>query len=284
MLSKFEYACPQSLAELFVLQKEKPASRLLAGGTDLIPALLSGKITADRIIDLEGLGLNGITRNENEIKIGAAATFRSILRSDVIKEFLPVLQTAARRIGAIQTQSLATIGGNLCSALPSVDSAIPLLALDARLVLAAQSGERIVKIKDFFTGPGKSALREGELLKEIRVPSVPGRRAAFLKSGRRKGMSLAILNCAVSVELDEDGVIQKARIALGAAAPTPVRAARAEESLLGAKLSPELFARAGEIAASETAPRSSIRASAEYRLLLAQVMVARCLREALKSQ
>ena len=284
MLDKFEYLKPRSMEELFLIQEQNQTRHmcLLAGGTDLIPALRNGKKHADCIIDLESLGLHSISRNSGGIKIGALTTFRSLLRNDIIQKCFPVLACAAGKIGAVQTQSLATIGGNLCSGLPSADSAAPLLVLDATLRLVSQGKERIVAIHDFFTGPGTTSLKNGEVLTEIVIPEVKMRRANFIKIGRRKGMSLAVLNCATSFLLNEGGFIQEARIALGAAAPTPVRAQRAEEYISGKKPSAELFEEAGNIVSAELSPRSSIRASGEYRLLLSEVLVRRSLSETLR--
>ncbi len=281
MLDRFEYMRPTHLEELFSILANYGSRNVcvLAGGTDLIPALRAGKKHADCVVDLEGLGLQYISNGNGSIRIGAGATFRMLLRDGIIRSHLPILACAAGRIGAVQTQSLATIGGNLCSALPSADSAAPLLVLDAQLRLVSAGGERLVKIQDFFTGPGTTLLANGEILAEIVIPVSDGRRAAFMKVGRRKGMSLAVLNCAASFRLNAGGLIQDARIALGAAAPTPVRTARAEEFISGSQPSASLFAQAGKIAASELHPRSSIRASGEYRSLLSEILVRRSLQK-----
>lgn len=284
MLNRFEYIHPMNLEELFLIQEQYQTRHicLLAGGTDLIPALRAGKKHADCIIDLECLGLNDVSRENSGIRIGALTTFRSLLRNDIIQNLFPVLACAAGRIGAVQTQSLATIGGNLCSGLPSADSVPPLLVLDAKLRLVSAGKERLVDIKDFFTGPGTTSLENGEILIEIIIPEIKTKRANFIKVGRRKGMSLAVLNCATSFQLNEDGFIEEARIALGAAAPTPVRVPRAEEFISGSKPSAEMFLQAGKIASAELSPRSSIRASGEYRLLLSEILVSRSLSETLR--
>lgn len=284
MLDRFEYMHPTNLEEFFLIQKQNSSRHLcmLAGGTDLIPALRAGKKHADCIIDLECLCLNDVSRDSNGICIGALSTFRSLLRNSIIQSCFPVLACAAGNIGAVQTQSLATIGGNLCSGLPSADSAAPLLVLDAKLRLVSEGNERLVDIKDFYTGPGTTLLEKGEILTEIILPEAETRRASFIKTGRRKGMSLAVLNCATSFRLNMRGYIEDARIALGAAAPTPVRIPRAEEFISGNKPSAELFLQAGKIASTELNPRSSIRASREYRLLLSEVVVSRCLNETLR--
>lgn len=281
MLDKFLYVHPNSKEELFLAMQQYGMRKtcMLAGGTDLIPALRSGKKHAECIIDLEGLGINDIKLQSDCIHIGALVTFRSLLRNDIIKEYIPILAQAAAKIGAVQTQSLATIGGNLCNGLPSADSAPPLLVLDAKLRLLSAGKERLVEVGEFFTGPGFTVISNEEVLAEIIIPKVRQRRANFIKIGRRKGMSLAVLNGAASFSLNADGFIENARIALGAAGPTPIRAVRAEEFISGRKPSAELFEQAGKIASAELKPRSSIRGSAEYRLLLSEVLVKRNLEE-----
>lgn len=275
LLEKFELICPKSKEELFnTLDRHKEKRVLLmAGGTDLIPQLRERQKYADYIVDLEGLGLDYIRLEQGEIRIGALTTFRAIGRNDIVLRHIPALAKAARGLGAVQTQSIATIGGNLCSAFPSADSATPLAALDAKLTIEFKNGERIIDAIDFFAGPGKSALKDGEVLTQISIKLCDSRMASFEKVGRRKGMSLAILNCTTSFCLDENGLIQNSRIALGAVAPTPVLVKEAQAFVDGKYPGEELFRQAGQIVYENICPRCSIRGSSEYRCYLAKALV-----------
>lgn len=284
MLEKFDYICPNSFQEAFLAMEQIPLQKvcLLAGGTDLITQLRSKKKHAERVIDLNGLDLSYITIDEDEIKIGALTTFRTLIRDKSIVNEFPILASASCQVGAVQTQSMATIGGNLCSGLPSADSATPLMALDAKLRVKSKDNERIIMVKDFFLAPGKNALERDEILMEIIIPVDPSRRAAFIKVGRRKAMSLPIINCSTSFCLNSNGIIVEPRIALGTVAPVPIRGINTEEFLQGKKPSAELFQQAGKIASSEINPRSSIRGSSEYRVLLSETVVKKSLANVLQ--
>lgn len=284
LLEKFEVIQPNSKEALFsaLEQYRDQQVSLMAGGTDLIPALRDRKKQADYIIDLEGLGLDYIKLIDDEIKIGALTTFRALTRSSVVRQYAPILAKAAGGLGAVQTQNLATVGGNLCSALPSADSATPLLVYDAKLLLTSKNGNREVNVADFHTCARESVLEKGEILEEIIIKVVGSRKASFEKVGRRKGMSLAILNCSTAFCLDENGDIQDARIALGAAAAVPIRVEKAEALLNGNKPTGDLFKQAGQVVYDSINPRSSIRGSAEYRKLLAKALVTRHLEQTLQ--
>jgi CO/xanthine dehydrogenase FAD-binding subunit len=284
LLENFNYICPNSIQEVFsVLDRYRTGQAyLLAGGTDLIPGLRSKEIHADCLIDLSKLGLDYIKCCENKIIIGALTTFRKLARDPVISTEIPVLSDAVNQIGSIQIRSLATIGGNVCNAAPSADSAAPLICLNAKLRLVSPDHERLVPVEDFFVGPGKTVLQKQELLIEIIIPIISNRKASFKKIGRRKAVCLPLANCAVSLSLDNSGYIEDARIALGALAPTPMRVIEAEKLLVGKKPSDELFGLAGKTAMFEIKPTTSYRASAEYKRLLAEVVVRRTLEDTLK--
>ncbi|MCL4442165.1 MAG: xanthine dehydrogenase family protein subunit M [Firmicutes bacterium] len=282
-MKQFCYLQPASLEEALELLVKYRSERLrvIAGGTDLLTALRAGALTIDYLLDLAGLGLDAIVEIDGEVRIGALATFKSLLQNKLIQAKLPVLIAAAERIGAVQTRNLATIGGNLCSAIPSLDSAPSVMVLGARLRLITSGAERLVPVEKFFLGPRRTVLQPGEILAEIIVP-VPGKDfgASFLKFGRRKALTLAVVNVAAGLRLKAEQEIVEARVVLGAVAPTPIRARKAEAKLLGQKASPELFMQAAAVAAGETAPISDLRASAAYRLHLSEVLVKRALNSA----
>jgi carbon-monoxide dehydrogenase medium subunit len=210
-------------------------------------------------------------------------TFAALSEHPQVRLRLPAVAEAALQVGAVQTRNQATIGGNLCSAVPSLDGAPALLVLGATLRLEAQGSARLVPIEQFFLGPRRTLLQPGEVLTEIIVPLRRDFTASFLRLGRRKALTLSIVNAAAGLAMDRQQV-SEARIALGAVAPTPIRAYQAEQLLKGQKLTPQLFAEAAAVAATETSPISDLRASADYRRKISVVLVRRALEIALARQ
>jgi CO/xanthine dehydrogenase FAD-binding subunit len=287
LLNTFEYLKPTSLGEaLSVLDelKEKK-TQVLAGGTDLIPWLRGRVKDVDYLIDLADTGLDHILFDDDQgqARIGAMVTFTALCEHPEVRLRLPSVAEAALQVGAVQTRNQATIGGNLCSAVPSLDGAPSLLVLGATLRLQAQGSERLIPIEQFFLGPRRTVLQPGEVLTEIVVPLREDFTASFLRMGRRKALTLSIVNVAAGLAMDGQQVSQ-ARIALGAVAPTPIRAYKAEQLLQGRKMAPELFAEAAAVAATEISPISDLRASADYRRKISVVLVRRALEIALARQ
>lgn len=281
-LPEFEYTKPSNEKELFALldKYNDKNVRLLAGGTDLLPTIRSGKLSVNCLIDINFLSLNEISEKDGSVHIGATVSFRQLTFNGLIRDKFPALVKAANSVGAVQTRSLATIGGNICSAIPSCDSAPILIALRAKLLLRGRDEQRIVAIEDFFKGPRSSILNSDELLYEIIIPLPKnGAKADFIKFGRRKALTLAIVNGAAMLELDKEKKVLDCRIALGAVAPVPVRACEAEAFLIGKKVNYENIDAVSRIIAREISPISDIRASAEYRLKMSQVIVKRILEQ-----
>ena len=180
-----------------------------------------------------------------------------------------------------QVRNRGTIAGNICNAVPSADSAPPLLTLGAKLKLISQRGERIIKIEDFFTGPSQTALNNDEILQEIHIPHPPpNSQGVYLKLNPRRAMDLAIVGVAAVVTA-QDGVCQDIRLALGAVAPTPTRARKAEATLRGKKLDDNIIEKAAQTAAGEARPIDDHRASAEYRRDMVEVLVKRAIKQAI---
>jgi CO/xanthine dehydrogenase FAD-binding subunit len=198
-------------------------------------------------------------------------------RSPLVREHCPVLANALRTMACPQVRNRATITGNLCSAVPSADSAPGLLVLEGMLKLVSQKGERVVPITDFFTGPRKTILADDELLTEIHIPSLPPKyKGIYLKLSPRKSMDLAVVGVAAFVVRDGD-VCKDVRIALGAVAPTPLRARKAESALIGKKLTDDSIIEAARAASTECRPIDDHRASAEYRCDMVYVLTRRAL-------
>lgn len=274
-----EYFRPTTVAEAVkLLAKYGEKARLIAGGTDL---LVDKDSQIEVLIDITGLGLNYIESDGQGLRIGATSTFASIeVAPSLGQSPYQVLAQAARQMGTPQIRNVATIGGNICTSLPSADSAPALLVLDATVKVTGSAGERFIDIADFFIDARGNCLKEDEILIEVRLPVFPARtEVTFIKRGRVASGDLAVVNTAVRLTMGTDSVCQEARIALGAVAPVPLRAKKAEEMLQGKKPQDEFISKVAEQAAQEIKPITDIRSSAEYRRVLSRVLVERALKE-----
>ena len=284
-LPKFEYLAPKTIDEaLSQLSRYNGKAKLIAGGTDLLPKLKRREIQApEYIIDLEGIpNLDYIKYNEGVgLSLGALVTLRAVETSPIIQERFSVLFHAVESMASTQVRNRGTIAGNLCNAVPSADTAPALLTLEARLKLTSQKGDRIINIEDFFTGPSETILTSEEILQEIQVPELPPHsRGRYLKLTPRRSMDLAIVGVAVVV-ITEGDICNDIRIALGAVAPTPVRARQAENLVRGQKLTDEVIERTARTATEECRPISDHRASAEYRSEMVKVLTKRAINQAI---
>jgi carbon-monoxide dehydrogenase medium subunit len=279
-LPKFEYVKPRSLQEAlsFLKNRGEGTIRPYAGGTDIIPQIKSRLIPApDVLMDLKGIpDLDTVSYDEEAgLRIGALASIRDVADSPAVIEHYPALAEAASSIASTQVQNRGTIVGNVCNAVPSADSAPALLCLKARLVCAGSEGDREIDLQDFFTGPKTTLLAPDELVREIRVPPARGA-GTYIKLSPRSRMDLAVVGVAVFVEAD-GGAFKEARIGLGAVAPTPLRAQKAESVLTGERVAEKVIQEAARKASEESSPIDDHRASAEYRRLMVEVLVKRAL-------
>ncbi len=285
------YYNPKSIDEAIKLldSLEKDNLVILAGGTDVVPKINSrpersgyfDKPLMDldncQVVYLGDAGLGYIKDERDKIIVGSMVTMTELLESDIIGR-IPVLKEAIANMAGLTIRNTATIGGNVMNASPAADSVPPLIALGAEAVLASMAGERTVAVEALFDSPGKTTRNENELLKELIIPIRPGS-ASFLKFGRRKAESLSIVNGAAYVEMDGE-VCKKAVIALGAVAPTPLRATEAENAIIGKKMTDENIEAAADAAAGMTSPINDKRASGEYRKKLVKTLVKRTLGKA----
>jgi CO/xanthine dehydrogenase FAD-binding subunit len=278
----FEYFAPDRLDEALDILQRHPEAHVLAGGTDLLVQAQERKrsiaalVSLRRIQDLVSAGLDG------GLSLGAMQKVGWVATQSCIQQDYTALAAGAGLIGSIQIRNMATVGGNVCNASPSADTAPGLLALDAQAVLASSQGERRLPLETFFLGPGKTALQPGELLIRLELPCPPARFGSFyLRHTPRAGMDLAFVGVSAAVQLGENGEICSARIALGAVAPTPMRAYRAEERLVGCQPDEALINEVSLLASAETRPIDDLRASADYRRHLAAVLTRRALEGAI---
>jgi len=284
-MKAFGFESAKDLAHAVALLAEHgAAAKVLAGGTDLLADLKFSGHAPGIVIDISRLDeLKDIEVTGDGLHIGALVTHTEIMRSPVIQDLFPALVEAAHTIGAVQTRNLGTLGGNLITCVPSMDSGPTLMALEADVVVTSAAGARRVPLADLFTGPRRTSLKPGDLLTGIVIPKENlGKPAGFEKFGLRKGQALALVNAAAAVWVDErKGAFVKPRIALGAVAPTVIRAPKAEAYLEGTAVGEDAMAEAGRIAATEAKPISDFRASADYRRELIAVLVKRSLATAL---
>lgn len=256
--------------------------RIVAGGTDMMADLKFAPAShcPDLVVDISRADdLKNIAMTDKGLSIGALVTHTQIMRSPLIRDMFPALVDAAHTIGAVQTRNLGTLGGNLVTGVPSMDSGPTLVALEAIASIAAPLGRREVPLVDFWTGPRKTVLKPDELLAEIIIPKENlSKPAHFLKFGLRKGQALALVNVGAALRVDwGKNVFVAPRIALGAVAPKVVRALKAEAFLEGKPVTPENMAEAGQVAVTDCKPISDFRASAEYRKDLVAILTRRAL-------
>ena len=238
-MKAFGFELAKDLAHAVALLGEHgAAAKILAGGTDLLADLKFSGHSPGVVIDISRLDeLKDIAIADDGLHIGALVTHTEIMRSPVIRDMFPALVEAAHTIGAMQTRNLGTLGGNLVTCVPSMDSGPTLMALDAAVTVASTKGQRQMPLADLFVGPRKTSLKPGDLLVDIVIPKENlGKPAAFEKFGLRKGQALALVNVGPSFWVDERDKFVAPRIALGAVAPTVIRAPKAEAYLDGRKI------------------------------------------------
>jgi carbon-monoxide dehydrogenase medium subunit len=282
-MRRFEYHEPANLEEASVLLVRHGAeASLLAGGTDLLVEIKEHVRWPKHVVNVKRIpGLAALEYDARDgLRFGALVTAREIETSPVVLEKYPGLAQAARELGSIQVRHRATVVGNICRASPSADTLPPLIADGASVRIHGPAGGRTVALEDFFTGPGKTVLAPGELVTEVVVPPpAPRTGKHYIKHGRRKAMELATVGVAVALTLEGDAC-REIRIALGAVAPTPIRARAAEAALRGRGLDAQAIAAAARIAQGECRPISNVRGSAEYRREMVGVLAARAIERA----
>ncbi|MFH1003161.1 MAG: xanthine dehydrogenase family protein subunit M [Chloroflexota bacterium] len=279
---KFNYLEPKTAAEaVSLLERYGGKAKVIAGGTDLVVQMRGKAARPEQVIDLEYVpGLNYLKYNRRQgLRLGAMTTIRSLETSPVVRKEYPIIAQAAGQLASGAIRNVATLGGNLCNAAPSAEMVPSLIALSAWAKVLGPGGERVLPLEDFFTGPGKTVLGQGELLVEVSVPPVPARtRGVYLKYSIRGSMDLAMVGVAVVMALGAGGKCREIRIVLGAVAPTPMRAGRAEAVIRGEKINATLIEQCANIAADEVHPRaSSFRASPEYKKEIVKVFIRRAL-------
>jgi len=271
-----EYHRPRSLREALELKSAIAGARVIAGGTDLMVRLRGRQIAPPALISLRSVAEIYGVREDEGLHIGATTTFTDLLADPVVARRCPVLAQAAGHVGSPQLRNVGTIGGNIATASPCADTALPLLVLEASARLESAGGSRVVPLHELFLGPGATSMRDDEILTRLIVAAPePGIRAVFLKKGRVK-MDLSVASVAVLLVM-EGNVCRKARVAAGSVGPTPLRLHEVESILVGATLDASLVAEAAAIAKRSVSPISDLRSTADYRRQLVGVFVRRAI-------
>lgn len=262
-----------------------PEAVVISGGSDVLIKIREGKLAGCSLVSIHGIKeLEGVRLEEDgTIVIGPATTFSHVTNNKIIQKYIPILGDAVDQAGGPQLRNIGTVGGNVCNGVTSADSASSFCVLDAVLVLQGPKGRREVPITEWYTGPGRTVRNHDELLVEIRIPkkSYEGWYGHYIKYGKRNAMEIATLGCAVLVKLSEDKKrIDGLHIAYGVAAPTPIRCFNTEEKAKGMAIDEALYETVGKGVLEEVNPRTSWRASKEFRLQLVEELVKRALKQA----
>jgi len=277
-----EYFAPGTLKEaLQLLGKHGKGMAVLAGGTDLVRNMNLEYAYPASFMWIGHLGLEYVKNVDGVIHIGAATRMQTAGASKLLQSKAAALAEAAGKMASVPVRSLATLGGNICNASPAGDAICAMLGLGAQVLLKSTRGQRLVPLDKFFTGPGKTVRKPDELLIEILIkPTAKNEGSAYAKVGRRQALTLAVLNAASRVKRDSKGNCAEVTIAVGAAAPTPLRAVKAEAALRGKPLGEAAIRAAAEIAVTEIKPIDDVHGTDWYRRKLTKALVARTLRRA----
>lgn len=282
-LPDFDYYAPESTDEACrLLARFGSRAKVFAGGTDVLVKMKHDILSPEVIVSLKNISeLRGIDYIKGRgVVIGAVTTHNELVNSALLQEKYLSVCEAAHHMANNQVRNVGTIGGNIVNAVPSADLPPILIALGALVKLVSASGEREAPLENFFTGPGQSIIKKDEILTEIVIPDQPATGSNYIKFGLRKSGALAVVGVAAAVTTDGN-IIREARIALGAVAPTPMRAVMAEQLLKGGEISDGLLEEAGVCASGECKPISDIRGSEEYRRDMVRVFTVRALRKAI---
>lgn len=284
-MGPFEYFEPETVEEaLSLLRKYSVKAKIYAGGTDLVVQMRKDLVSPQFVISIGGMrGLDYLRFEDGKgLSIGCLTTIRTIERSPELQKQYKMLSEVARQMGSVAVRNVATIGGNLCNALPSADMAPMLIALSAKTKLVSTDSERIVPLENFFTGPRATVLQADELMIEVQIPTSPPQTSGvYLKYSTRGGEDLALVGVAAAATFgSRNESCTDVRIVLGTVVPAPMRAKKAEAILKGKMIDDELIEKAAQIASDESRPRDSIRGSTDYRREMVRIFTRDALKQA----
>lgn len=280
-IAKYEEA--YTVEEAISLLQANPKAVIISGGSDVLIKLHEGRMPEAELVSIHGIPeLKGVKMEEDgTLVIGSGTSFTQVTRSPIIQQHIPVLGEAVDMVGGPQVRNIGTIGGNVCNGVTSADSASTLFALNAWLRIQGPEGERVVSIHDFYKGPGKVALNHADILTAILVTkdNYEGYGGHYIKYAMRGAMDIATLGCVVVCKV-KGKQVEDFRLALGVAGPTPMRCPKTEELVKGRAFDEKLLEEVGQSAITEVNPRTSWRASKEFRLQLVEELSKRAFAEA----
>lgn len=283
-MMRFEkYFQPTSVEECQTILKEYGAdAKVLAGGTDLVPRLKNGLLRPVAVIGLMDMpGIDVIEVSDNGLTLGTLANLRKISLDKRLEKNYKVVMEACGHVSSMQVRNIATIGGNACNASPSADAIHGLLLNDAVVTIASGDGTREMPLHEFFKGPGKTALENGEMVLKFFVPAPKAHTgASYQKYAIRGDSDISIVGAGARLTLTEDGTVAEARITLASVAPTPLRMFEAEKMLVGSKLDTQIIERVAELCSTQISPITDQRATREYRIEMVRVWVRHALEQA----
>ena len=277
----------ESVAHATELLLAHPEAKVIAGGSDVLIQMREGRLAGATLVSIYGLDeLRGVSiEADGTIRIGSLTSFSHITKSPIIEEHIRVLGEAVDMVGGPQIRNIGTIGGNTCNGVTSADSASTLVAYDAIVELTGAEGKRLVPIREFYIKAGKVDLRPGEIETAILIPreSYEGCKGHYIKYAMRNAMDIATCGCSANVKLSADKkTIERARLAYGVAGPVPMRAPSAEAAANGKPVSAETVEAFAKAALDDVNPRTSWRATKEFRLHLVEELARRALSEAIR--
>lgn len=276
------YYNAETIEEAVELLKEHPDAKVISGGSDVLIKIREGKMAGTSLVCIRNIKeLQGVKKlDSGDIFIGAGTTFSHITNHPVIQECIPVLGEAVDQVGGPQVRNIGTIGGNICNGAVSADSAPTVFSLNALLHIADGKGGRTVPVRDFYLGPGRVDLRQGDVLTHVIIPAkeYQGYRGHYIKYSMRNAMDIATLSCSVVSKVNaEKNILEDIRITFGVAAPVPYRCVHTEEKLRGMPVDETLYTKIEELVREEINPRDSWRASKAFRLQIGGEIARRAL-------
>jgi len=258
---------PETMSDCWAMMADHPEASVYAGGTDLLVRLPSLQPGPAALICLERISeLRAVSEQEDAVRIGAGVTHQVLTADPLVARFVPVLARAAAAVGGPAVRHMGTIGGNVVTASPAGDTLPALHVCDGEVEVRSGRESRLVPVRDFIVGPGRTVLRPGELVTALVVPKVDRFHIQhFEKVGRRNALAVAVVSLAALIRSGPDGVVEEAHLAWGSVGPTVIREPAVEALLVGAPLSPESLEKAADAARKAVRPMDDVRAGAAYR-------------------
>lgn len=276
-----------SVEEAIALRAAHPEALVIAGGSDQLVKLRDGKLAGCSLISIYGVDeLRGVSLDgDGTLRVGALTSFSHVAADPLIRRLIPVLGEAVDQVGGPQIRNIGTIGGNAANGVTSADSASTLLAWDAVMELRGPAGTRLVPAGQWYIRAGQTDIRSGELLTAILFSpaAYEGYAGVYHKYAMRGAMDIATLGCSVNVRLSPDGkTVEDARVAYGVAGPVPLRAVTAEAAVRGRPVCRRTGEAMAQAVLEDIHPRTSWRATAEFRTHIAQELARRCFAQAVE--